>query len=94
VTRQIAIAAVVAAVLLVALLGVLVWNSEHHDHTAYTSELSPAVAVPGTGSGWPSIAGTAVPYGLACQEDETVFWVGVDALGCVHADAVVEVLGK
>ena len=32
-----------------------------------------------------TIAGTPVG-GIHCEEDETIFWVGVDTLGCVHAD--------
>lgn len=33
------------------------------------------------------IGGTYVPA-VHCQEDEAIFWVGVDELGCVHADEV------
>ena len=33
------------------------------------------------------IAGTPA-IGLHCAEDETIFWVGVDTLGCVHAGLV------
>ena len=35
------------------------------------------------------IAGTPVT-GVHCEEDETIFWVGVDTLGCVHADTFKE----
>ena len=36
------------------------------------------------------IANVAVPTSLECEEDETIFWVGVDTLGCVHAGLVHE----
>ena len=35
------------------------------------------------------IAGTPI-VGVHCEEDETIFWVGVDTLGCVHADTFEE----
>ncbi len=35
----------------------------------------------------PTIGGSRVPT-VHCQEDETIFWLGVDTLGCVHAEAV------
>ena len=38
--------------------------------------------------GAPDIAGTKVPISLSCQEDETIFWTGIDTLGCVHADSI------
>lgn len=33
------------------------------------------------------IAGTRVPP-VSCQEDEAIWWIGVDQLGCVHFEAV------
>ena len=34
-----------------------------------------------------TIGGTTVPE-LHCQEDETIWWVGIDTLACVHADTI------
>lgn len=34
-----------------------------------------------------TIGGTRVPT-VHCQEDETIFWTGVDTLDCVHIEAV------
>ena len=34
-----------------------------------------------------SIAGTPVTA-LHCQEDEAIFWTGIDTLGCVNAEEV------
>lgn len=36
----------------------------------------------------PTIGGHTVPAGLACEEDETISFVSVDTLGCVHIDAI------
>ncbi len=36
----------------------------------------------------PSIANVTVPSGLHCAEDDTIFWVGIDTLGCVHWENV------
>lgn len=36
--------------------------------------------------GQSSIGGALVPYGLTCQEDEAISWIGIDRLGCVHAE--------
>ena len=34
------------------------------------------------------IANTDVPDGLRCAEDSTIFWTGIDTLGCVHIDSI------
>lgn len=36
--------------------------------------------------GQSSIGGTLVPYGLRCSEDSAISWIGVDRIGCVHAE--------
>lgn len=33
------------------------------------------------------IAGTRVPA-VSCQEDEAIWWIGPDTLGCVHFEEV------
>jgi hypothetical protein len=33
-----------------------------------------------------TIGGTPVPDGLDCEEDEVIFFTGVDTIGCVHPD--------
>ena len=35
-----------------------------------------------------SIGGTPVRETTRCEEDETIWWIGVDLLGCVHVDEV------
>jgi len=42
--------------------------------------------VTGSCLGQSSIGGTLVPYGLRCQEDEVIAFVGIDALGCRHVE--------
>ncbi len=32
----------------------------------------------------PTIGGTLVQSGLDCEEDEVIWWLGIDVLGCVH----------
>lgn len=34
-----------------------------------------------------TIGGTRVPI-VHCQEDETIWWVGIDTLDCVHMETV------
>ena len=34
-----------------------------------------------------TIGGTSVPA-LNCEEDEAIWWVGIDTLACVHADEI------
>ncbi len=36
----------------------------------------------------PIIGGTLVQSGLDCEEDEAIWWLGVDLLGCVHFEEV------
>ncbi len=36
----------------------------------------------------PTIGGTLVQSGLDCEEDEAIWWLGVDLLGCVNFEEV------
>ncbi|MEE8361710.1 MAG: hypothetical protein V3R71_06110 [Gemmatimonadales bacterium] len=36
----------------------------------------------------PIVGGTLVQSGLDCEEDEAIWWLGVDSLGCVHFEEV------
>ena len=92
-SRQSAVAAVIAAILLVTLLGWLTWQADGHTHAtteAPISEVSePAIVVPGTGPGWPNIGGHPIPWGLVCQEDEAMLLTHVDTIGCRPLDDLI-----
>ena len=36
----------------------------------------------------PTIGGTLVQSGLDCEEDEVIWWLGVDSLGCINFEEV------
>ena len=35
-----------------------------------------------------TVGGTVVPAGLDCEEDEVIWWTGIDTLSCVHFENV------
>ena len=47
-----------------------------------------AVMVAGWAGDTASIGGTPVRETTRCEEDETIYWIGVDLLGCVHYEEV------
>lgn len=56
---------------------------------AVGDRVADTVCIPGVLVGnAPSIGGTSVPFALACEEDEVIFWRGIDTLACLHIDHI------